>query len=237
MTSPPFKMIQETELEKWRYTSFWDKECETLAWIKSFDDGDVFFDVGANIGIYSLYCAYLYPKCQILAFEPHKPNFFRLLDNIRINGFNNIAPFLYCIGDKTGHVDFSSNSNETGSSGGQMKDPSEIGEIPCWSLDDFIIHGFYSPNPTHIKIDIDGQELKVVNGMTETLKSPQLKSVLVEIDYSPSTVKNAIKILGMFAKIDFTIENRFNKMENHSRVRRQKEGINVENIIFTRGEN
>jgi len=231
MTSPPFKMITETPMEHYRKNTFWTKEPETIEWIKSFDDGDVFFDIGANIGIYSLYCAAIHPNCDILAFEPHQKNFFRLLDNIKLNGFTNITPFMYCIGDKTGHVDFVDQLDEIGSTGGQMHESWEIGGHACFSLDDFIIHGFYSPNPDHIKIDIDGQELKVIRGMIQTLESLKLKSILIEIDNYRG------EILSAFDKNGFTMNNKFNKMNNHSRIRRKKERINVENIVFTRGWN
>ena len=229
MTLLQFKMITETPIEQYRYDTFWTKEPETNEWIRSFDDKCVFFDVGANIGVYSLYCAYVHPESKILAFEPHKPNFFRLLDNIRLNGIKNIESFRYCVGDKTGHMDFCGVSDEIGSTGGQMMDTCEIGEVACWSLDDFIIHGFYSPNPNHIKIDIDGQEQKVVRGMTQTLKSSLLRSVLIEVE-----PQNRDEIVWIFLENDFTMDNKFNKMKHHSRTRRKREGINVENIIFTR---
>ena len=223
-------MITRTPIEYYRRNTFWTKEPETIAWIQSFNDGDVFFDIGANIGIYSLFCAATHPKCNILAFEPHQANFFRLLDNIKLNGFDNITPFMYCVGDKTGHMDFTGFSDEVGSTGGQMSESGEVGELACWSLDDFIIHGFYSPNPNHIKIDIDGQEWKVVQGMKKTLKSPKLKSVLIEIDNN----LDRDGTVWSFLYNGFTIDNEFNKMKNHSRVRRAKEKINVENIVFVR---
>ena len=109
-----------------------------------------------------------------------------------------------------------------------MSESGEVGELACWSLDDFIIHGFYSPNPNHIKIDIDGQELMVIRGMKETLKSPKLKSVLVEIE------GRSDEITSRFLENGFTVFNKFNHMDNHSRVRRAKEKINVENIVFVR---
>ena len=226
-------MIVETEMERYRRDTWDTKEPETIAWIQSFNDGDVFFDIGANVGIYSLFCAATHPNCDILAFEPHQKNFFRLLDNIRLNGFKNIHPFMYCVGDKTGHMDFTGFSDEVGSTGGQMSESGEVGALACWSLDDFIIHGFYSPNPNHIKIDIDGQELKVIRGMRETLKSPKLKSVLVEVEGGDDEMV-FMPVVQAFIENGFTVRNRFNQMKNHSRVRRAKEKINVENIVFVR---
>lgn len=219
----PFKMIISNEIEQWRYDTFWDKEPETLKWIDSFKDGDTFFDVGANIGIYSLYCAAIHPNCNIWSFEADLNNYYQLEKNVRINYFFSILPQNYIISDKSGKMGFKTKSSEMGSSGGQME---EHGSRISETIDSLSI--FSEPN--HIKIDIDGQEWKVVQGMTETLKNKNLKSVLIEIN------DNKIEIFKAFYDAGFTSDNRFNFLENHSRVRREKEGIKAENIIFTRRE-
>ncbi len=224
----PFKMKVETKMERYRRDTFWFKEPETIAWIKSFNNREAFFDVGANIGIYSLYCATLYPDSQICAFEPDNNNFSRLLENIRINNFSNILPSRTIICEKTGQKDFIPFSDEIGSSGGQMCDTDGVGWT-CSTIDDLIIYSFDFPDPDHIKIDIDGQELKIVQGMKETLKTARLKSVLIEIG------QDRDEIISAFIKNGFTMKNEFNEMKHHSRVRRAEENINVENIIFTRG--
>lgn len=220
MTLPPFKMIIKTEMEKYRHDTWDTKEPETIEWIQSFKDGDVFFDIGANIGIYSLYCASIHPFCMIHAFEPMLNNFLRLQENIEENDFVNIYPWHIAISDKQGFVKFESENQEAGSSGGQVK---EGGKFWAESVDSFVSFGF----PNHIKIDIDGQEWKVLQGMKETIKD--IKSVLVEV--APIDKK---QIVLLFMSHGFTIDNKFNKMKNHSRVRRAKEGIHVENIVFTR---
>jgi len=229
MISPPFKMIVQTEMEKYRYETWAIKEPETIEWIKSFKDGDCFIDIGANIGIYSLYCASIHPKSKAYAFEPHRKNFMRLMDNIALNELSGrVKPYQFMLGEKTCRKEFLGYSEEIGSSGGQMVESGEIGSVPCYAIDDINIYGFDFPNPDHVKIDIDGQELKVLQGMKYTLRTPRLKSLLVEINRDKS------KILSIMAENGFTSDNKFNKMQNHSRVRRAKEGINAENIIFTR---
>lgn len=229
MLKIPFKLIVETDLEKWRKKTFWGKEPETIEWIKSFNNSDVFFDVGANIGVYSLFCATIHKGCKVVAFEPDSKNFYRLLDNIRLNNLDSrIDLYRFLIAEKTGQKQFITLSNEIGASGGQMQDTSRVGDDSCYSIDDLIIYSFDFPDPTHIKIDIDGQELKVIQGMRKTLTSQKLKSVLIEID------NDRDEIMSAFIKSGFTIDNQFNKLKNHSRIRRKREGINVENIIFTR---
>ena len=80
----------------------------------------------------------------------------------------------------------------------------------------------------HVKIDVDGHEMDVIKGMTESLNDLLLKSVLIEVN-KETTDSDALKAL-MFSH-GFTTDNPFNKHPNHSNKRR---GGNPENIIFTR---
>jgi hypothetical protein len=98
----------------------------------------------------------------------------------------------------------------------------------CRSIDDMVYFSFDTPSPNHIKIDIDGQEWAVIQGMKKVLRNQQLKSVLVEVN------RDRPEIYSAFLDSGFTMNNWFNKRPHHSRVRRAKEGIDAENIIFTR---
>src|SRR3990172_115673 len=60
------------------------KEPETLEWIDSFADSAVLFDIGANIGVFSLYAA-LHRNCDVYAFEPEAKNYACLNKNIFLN--------------------------------------------------------------------------------------------------------------------------------------------------------
>ncbi len=63
-----------SELEQYRAETYSTKEPETLDWLEqNLKAKDTFFDVGANIGLYSLYAAKINPKCGIYAFEPATP--------------------------------------------------------------------------------------------------------------------------------------------------------------------
>ena len=77
MKELPFKMIVETEIEKWRRDTFWEKEPETIAWIDDMEPGEILFDVGANIGIYTLYAASR--GVRVIAIEPVFENYSRLV--------------------------------------------------------------------------------------------------------------------------------------------------------------
>ncbi len=224
----PFKMIVTNDTEKYRQETWETKEPETVAWIKSFKDDAVFLDIGANIGIYSLLCAAIHPKSRVIAIEPSLNNALRLLDNAYLNGFSNITLFLRGISDHAGREVFYIPVNEAGASGGQCGQPitnaQKVEVVTIDTLDNFI--GPVCPN--HIKIDVDGQEDKIIRGGLQTLLYRPVESVLVEIN------GNREYIYTELFKAGFTDENEFNRMEDHSRVRRVKEGINCENVIFTR---
>jgi len=216
----PFKMRIDTPMEKYRAETFWTKEPETIEWIKSFNPNDVFFDVGANVGVYSLFSASLYPEMTIWAFEPMKANYAALIQNIEMNRYHNIKAFRQAIGNRTGWVDLDRGDGARGESGAQVTD--REGRTWIASIDDL-----RAAHPDHVKIDIDGQELEVVKGMRETL--PRIKSILIEVSKASKG-----PIMDILTAAGFTTDNRFNGMSPHSRERRAAEGIDAENIIFTR---
>ena len=213
-----FKMRVSTKMEEYRWRTALDKEPETIRWLKSFNPHDIFFDVGANVGVYSLYAASLYPGMKIVAFEPMHENWMALSYNISLNGFQNVIIWPDAVGDHRGWSNFSGNG-EAGISGGQVGGPG--GLVMVIPLDDVPLR------PTHVKIDMDGQELEVVKGMQQTL--PYIKSALIEVS---KTSKGPI--MDIMTGAGFTTDNRFNAMSPHSRERREREGIDAENIVFTR---
>ena len=72
---------------KWRIDTLLTKEPETIEWINNFKDNKelVFWDIGANIGLYSIYAALRYKDIKIISFEPSTNNLRILSRNISIN--------------------------------------------------------------------------------------------------------------------------------------------------------
>ena len=81
------KFFVPNQLTEWRVSSFFDKEPETLEWIDSFKEKEnlIFWDIGANIGLYSIYNTLKHPKSSTIAFEPSSSNLRVLTRNISIN--------------------------------------------------------------------------------------------------------------------------------------------------------
>lgn len=93
----PFKIVQVGEIELKIYenpTGGTAKDAAIEA-IRDYgldqielEDGDLVVDVGANVGIVSLYLAKKFPKCRVIAFEPHPETFEYLKLNVKVNGVN-----------------------------------------------------------------------------------------------------------------------------------------------------
>ena len=79
------------DLALWRARTLFSKEPETIEWIDGFKDGDVFWDVGANIGVYSLYAS-IGRRIEVLAFEPSASNYLLLNRNIEYNHLSQSNP-------------------------------------------------------------------------------------------------------------------------------------------------
>jgi FkbM family methyltransferase len=179
----------------WRAGGLLTKEPDTIAWIDSIGAGESFWDIGANVGTFSLYAA-LHGKGPVLAFEPSAANYHVLAKNVDLNGLGErMTPYCLAFADKTRLGTLNLASYELGSSltqFGQRGDRSRFwAEVPCraghgmiaFAIDDFVAQ-FNPPFPSHIKIDVDGIELPILAGARRTLADPRLKSILVELSLS-----------------------------------------------------
>lgn len=232
-------------LEEYRCREFFTKEPETIDWIKSFRSNEVFYDIGANIGQYSIYSSVINPSLQVFAFEPLTINYNRMCDNIKLNGTSLVVPLLVGLSNDNLIDKFFIKDTRASSSGNQLGqsidehgnsfDPKDIDYVISSRLDDFI-QLFKLPLPNHIKIDVDGIEEKIINGMLKTLKESDMKSVLVEVNEQKNLRGTGMNtIIKIFGENGFTSKNKFNQNPNHSKFRRKGTQSEIaENIIFTR---
>ena len=78
------KFYSPNRLNNFRISAFFSKEPETINWIDNFEEDSIFFDIGANIGLYSCYAAKK-KNCKVFAFEPSVFNLKLLAKNIHLN--------------------------------------------------------------------------------------------------------------------------------------------------------
>lgn len=172
-------------LTRWRVETLASKEPATLDWINGFSREETLWDIGANIGIYSIYAA-VARDCRVVAFEPSPVNFAVLERNIVLNDLSEkIAAFPVALGESQ-RIDHLNMANmEAGgafaSFGG--RDPKGAVRIAClgYFLDGFI-NNFAPPFPQHLKVDVDGNEEAILHGAGRTLADCRLQSVSIELD-------------------------------------------------------
>lgn len=188
-------------------------------WLKRFKTGEVFYDIGANIGMFSLAVAKMYDKqVKVFAFEPSFSTFATLVRNVIANKFDDaIFPHYIALGSKEGVRSFNYSSifsgdavhalDKTVSQRGDEFSPVFSQQMISFPLDE-LVERFSFPPPTHIKIDVDGGELEIIEGMEKTLRRQELKSVMVEVTENLENGLNYKNILKMFEEAGFEQEVR-----------------------------
>jgi FkbM family methyltransferase len=175
------------------------REPETLEWIDGFATPCRFWDIGANIGAYSLYAA-LRPAVSVLAFEPSPASYAALCRNIEINGSGEaIQALCLALSDHTRLGGLNMSSTNAGNSFnsfesvedcfGRQLDIRFRQATVGFAIDDFR-RLFAIETPNYLKIDVDGVEAQILDGAVETLRDPTLRSVLIELEHA-DTERNA----------------------------------------------
>src|SRR5260370_5876942 len=167
------------------------KEEETIRVIDDFENRAIFWDIGANIGTYSLYAA-IRKGATVLAFEPSAANFYVLSHNIQLNNLSDsVTAYCVAFSDHTQLGVLNLAAPEMGGALSQLGRVSETSRYATdnhstlqgtlgFTIDEFVAH-FRPPMPTHIKLDVDGLELPILAGAKEVLHNPHLRSLMVEL--------------------------------------------------------
>jgi len=162
------------------------KEPWTVRWIEeSVRPGDVLYDVGANVGSYTLIAAAQPAEnLRVVAVEPGYASYAALCDNVALNGFEStVTPLPVVLSDRTGLADLAYRNVEPGAAEHQLQRGASAAyhqPVLSFRLDD-LVSKIGLPAPTLLKIDVDGAEVPVLAGAPLTLASTDLRSVLVEV--------------------------------------------------------
>lgn len=176
---------------QWRVDSLFTKEPDTIEWISGFQPGEVFLDIGANVGMYTIWAAKT-RNVRTFAFEPESQNYALLYRNIVMNGLSeNVIAYCMALSDTSSYSLLHLSQFELGGSchsfGEKVNHHLERRDTKlsqgCVSTTlDTLVSGGVLPVPNYIKIDVDGIEHKVLAGCQNVLTDPRVKSVLVEIN-------------------------------------------------------
>lgn len=176
-------------LNRYRHKTFFTKEPETLVWIDAFEKNAVFYDVGANVGLYSIYAA-IKNKVQVFCFEPSFFNLEFLARNIYTNQLNDqISIFPVALNEKVSISNFQLTSTEWGGALSTFDKGFDDSGKKIQSIFEYNTVGFDLDHlvdvtkialPDYVKIDVDGLEHIILSGATSTLK--KTKEILIEIN-------------------------------------------------------
>jgi FkbM family methyltransferase len=163
-------------------------EPETCAWIDSMvRAGEHVWDVGANVGAYTLY-ACLGANVSVTAFEPVAGTFAVLSRNIQLNAFEPRATALcVALSNADGLAPMFLTSSEPGAAMHALAEARSVGgafeaagnETVLTMRGDELVRRFGVTSPDHIKIDVDGHELRVLEGLEGLL--PSVRTVWIEM--------------------------------------------------------
>jgi len=176
---------------KWRVDTLFEKEPDTIAWIEGFREEAVFVDVGANVGMYTVWAART-RRARVYAFEPEALNYALLNRNLYLNGLGaQVRAYCLALSDRPGPGELHLSQFMAGGSCHSLDEAVDPFHRPaqpvftqgCFAatLDELVACGAV-PAPEHIKIDVDGFEPKVVRGAAATLRGPSVRSLLVEVN-------------------------------------------------------
>lgn len=177
---------------RYRAETFETKEPETLKWIDEYGGDGAFYDIGANVGLYSLYFA-LTQSGSVFAFEPSALNLRLLAQNISDNGLaERIAIVPVALSDKNQFASFRLSMLEEGGSmstfgelfghDGESLSVEMAYETLGMSLDFMLESGLISEPPALLKIDVDGIEHLILRGARNALAGTTLRSILIEVN-------------------------------------------------------
>ena len=154
-------------------------EPETVAWIEGLPADAVFWDIGANIGLYALFAARR--GLRVSAFEPSAQSFAAMTRSAEANGLT-IDAFCLAFAEGRGIARLNMASSEAGHSMHSITGPAArfSQAVPAISVDAFVAD-FGATPPTHIKLDVDGIEPAILRGAAATLAGT-VREVLVEIE-------------------------------------------------------
>lgn len=179
-------------------------ETEVLDFIDALSASDVFYDLGAAEGRFSLYAASR--GMTVVAFEPEKRNYEVFLENMKINqqAAKHIHLYNLAVGAKNeistiniGQPWAGGHQKVVATAAGRVDlnfNFSESQAITVVTLDEYI-QTENIPFPTAIKVDIDGSEVPFMNGAKKTLSDPRVKKVIFEMCVSDDNYDYLIKCM------------------------------------------
>ena len=226
----------------WRVDTYFTKEPETLEWIDSFEKKEnlIFWDIGANVGLYSIYNSLKNPNSLTVAFEPSSSNLRVLTRNISINNLEKrikLVPIPLTNKENIFQEMREGNFVEGGALNsfgekfnfeGKVFKPSMKYNLLGTTMNYFIENSILDI-PDYIKIDVDGIEHLILEGGDKFLNNEKVKSLSIEIN--EDFKEQYDKVLNLMGKYKFKI---LHKKHNDVMFPKGNRHNSIYNYIFTK---
>jgi FkbM family methyltransferase len=205
-------------LIQWRINTFYSKEPETLEWIDSFSKSNIiFWDIGANIGLYSIYAALKHKNIEVICFEPSSNNLGILTRNVSINKLTQkilINPFplsnkenMYLLMKEKDFIEggalntFGENLDFEGKKFFSNNNYKIYGTTINYLIKNKILE-----IPDYIKIDVDGIEHLILEGANKYLSNKKIKGISIELNENFKEQFN--KVMKIMSKSKFILKHK-----------------------------
>ena len=178
------KFYTPNKFSDYRAKTLFSKEKKTIKWIEEYGGNKkVFFDVGANVGVYSIFYGLLY-DAPIYAFEPSFKNLDLLKKNILANSLCEKVTIVPCpLSDTINECKFLQTKNEFAAASSKIINDNSLDQKYFKTLSlslDFLVKKKILPMPDLVKIDVDGNEMLILNSLKDEILN-HCKSLLVEV--------------------------------------------------------
>jgi FkbM family methyltransferase len=194
-------------------------ERETLEFLMGkLAPGDCLYDIGAATGLYTVFLAQVVgERGRVVSFEPEPDSYGRLRENLKLNNLGNVQPFRLALSDRDGSATLQT-GNVAGAGrivGSDDSDgaPVHAERVAVVQGDRFVESEGLVP-PRAVKVDVEGHEYSVLQGLTRTLSQPSCELVCCEVhpaflplNLKPEDVIAFLRTLG------------FNQIETHPRIK------------------
>lgn len=176
-----------------RVSNFLDEGALIDAIVGELRDDDVYWDVGANIGTHAFLPAAAHPGARIIAVEPHHRNVAKLIRNKTANGLDNVSVLPIALSDRGGTAALRGEDDRPGYGSFSLVGESAetVATVPVRPGDDVIADGV--PTPSVVKIDVEGGELAVLDGLKETLSTSAVRTVFCEVHRQEGISEDAVE--------------------------------------------
>tara|TARA_B110000238_G_scaffold192328_1_gene227568 strand:+ start:223 stop:1098 length:876 start_codon:yes stop_codon:yes gene_type:complete len=196
------KMWTPSNFAAWSAQNFLGKRKAIEEFISNIPDKKdiVFWDIGANLGFYSLYCASKKQNVKIVAFECSSSAVLSISKNVSINNFHDKIS-IFPIGLTNVDSDFLILKEHSDSLGAQFNALNTEFELENWkyknrykifsnNLSNLVDNKSLKSLPDYIKIDCDGLELEILEGFKKYLSDLRIKSIIIQMKFGPRIVDN-----------------------------------------------